>query len=116
MLEEDWINELATAARKLWVERIAMFGYAMCLESNNVPATEENTKPYRDALNSALADVYFVLRMLGVKAGKPPVNTFNGERKCDARCRNAKGYECHCQCGSIYHGINTHGKRSYTSV
>ena len=27
--------------------------------------------------------------------------------KCDARCTNARGHNCECSCGGLYHGINT---------
>src|SRR5712691_11736277 len=30
--------------------------------------------------------------------------TNNPEHKCDARCTNAKGYDCECSCGGKNHG------------
>jgi hypothetical protein len=28
-----------------------------------------------------------------------------GARRCDARCYNAKGDDCHCVCGGKNHGV-----------
>lgn len=33
---------------------------------------------------------------------------YNGEGcvgRCDARCHEAKGFDCHCICGGAYHGV-----------
>ena len=31
----------------------------------------------------------------------------NQKRRCDAKCRNAKGTECHCICGGVNHGVGS---------
>lgn len=103
MLEEDWINELATAARKLYVESVAARGYMMCLESNGRTATAENTKAYTDALNNALAECYAIMRAMGLRVGKTPKRTFDADKKCTLSCKQARGYECRCCCSGLNH-------------
>ena len=104
--QEFLVNSLATAARRLFVEQVASAGYLMALESNGKALTEELTAPYTVALNVALAEAYSILRALGMRVGKTPKRGFNAGTKCDQRCRNARGYECVCSCGSLYHGVN----------
>ena len=104
--EEEYLtNSLATAVRKLFVEQVASAGFLMALLSNKITPTEELTAPYTQALNRRLAEAYSILRALGFRTGKTPVRKFDGSKKCDARCRNAKGYECHCPCGGLGHGM-----------
>jgi hypothetical protein len=108
--QEFLVNSLATAASRLFVEQVASAGYLMALESNGKALTEELTRPYTLALNAALAEAYSILRALGMRVGKTPVRRFDGTKKCDDRCRNAKGYECSCPCGGIGHGMNYFGR------
>lgn len=42
-------------------------------------------------------------------SGKLINGRFSAKRKCDARCLNAKGPNCECQCGGANHGSNWGG-------
>ena len=102
--QQDLVNDLATAARKFFVEQVAAAGYLMCLKSNAIEVTEARIAPYTEALNASLAVCYGIMRALGRKVKTPKVR-FNGQRKCDTRCTTAKGYDCSCACGGLFHGI-----------
>lgn len=108
---EELTNDLATAARKLFVEQVASAGYLMALETNGKEVSEELTRPYTVALNERLAEAYAILRQLGIRVGKTPVRSFNAAKRCDDRCRNARGYICECPCGGLGHGMNVLGSR-----
>ena len=36
--------------------------------------------------------------------GKPIKGTYFPAHKCDARCTNARGHICECECGGVNHG------------
>jgi hypothetical protein len=106
---QDWVNELATAARKLFVEQVAAVGFMMALASNGKVATAENTKVYTNALNDALAECYAIMRNMGIRVGKPPKRTFDAEKRCTDSCKNARGYHCVCACAGLFHRSNIIG-------
>lgn len=37
-------------------------------------------------------------------------------RRCDAKCYNARGNECHCSCGGVNHGIGEKQARQNSRV
>jgi hypothetical protein len=115
-IEQDFVNDLATAARKFYVEQVAAAGYLMCLNSNGIEISEERIKAYTDALNKTLEACYVIMRQLGRKVRSPKVRAYSKTRKCDLRCTTAKGDECSCACGSINHGIDRFARRRLVSI
>ncbi len=109
---QEIANDLATAYRKRALEQIAYAGYIMALESNSIAITEERLGPYADALtqaNKALNRVLwqaFESKCIAKRPGKPPVIAYDANKKCDDRCRNARGMECVCKCFGAFHGAN----------
>jgi len=114
--QQDLVNDLATAARKFFVEQVAAAGYLMCLKSNAIEVTEARIAPYTEALNASLAVCYGIMRALGRKVKTPKVRAYSAKRKCDIRCTTARGDECSCQCGSINHGIDRYARRTLVSI
>lgn len=106
--EADYsMNELHEAFRAYQFEQIGSASYLIAFEANKGRKPNgEDLKHHTAALNEALRDLYALVLLYGGKAPrKTPQVSFSAERKCDARCTQAKGNECECSCGGINHGI-----------
>lgn len=64
---------------------------------------ERNVKPMgRPTLEDGTLGEYVpATRMIDYKIIRPSLH------KCDARCLNATGHNCECQCGGKNHGLNS---------
>jgi hypothetical protein len=38
--------------------------------------------------------------------GKTPKASFDPDKRCDNRCKNARGMDCACICGGAFHSTN----------
>jgi len=101
--EQDIVNDLATAARRVYVEQVCAEGFLLALAANGLEATADRLRPYAEALNLAHKRAELMARALGW-TGSNRIAVLNPDHKCNDRCTKAKSKKCACACGGIRHG------------
>lgn len=100
--EQDLINDLATAARRVFVETTCARGFVLALAANGFDATADRLRPYAEALTEAHRRAETVAKALGW-TGSARAAVLSDHR-CTERCTHAKSKKCACVCGGIMHG------------
>jgi hypothetical protein len=119
-------TQIQKALRARYVEQVRFAGLPMGYKANAGrpktglhegynfrEMTPEDLKPYQEALNEcndalwALLQKAYHFNHLPKSPGKAPVASYDPNKRCDARCWNATGFECSCKCGSAFHGMGS---------